>query len=129
MIVVVNAAQTEAVLFGDTELAAQLPKGAVVIGCATAPPRFARNLEAQLAERGLLYLDAPISGGSVKAAEGALTIMASGSAPAFEKAQPALDAMAQTVFRLGDQAGPASAMKAINQLLAGVHIAARRRRP
>ena len=77
VIVVVNTAQTEAVLFGDTELAAQLPKGAVVIGCATVPPRFARNMEAQLAERGLLYLDAPISGGSVKAADGALTIMAS----------------------------------------------------
>ena len=61
-IAVVSAAQTEAVLFGDTELAALLPKGAVVIGCATVPPRFARNMEAQLAERGLLYLDAPISG-------------------------------------------------------------------
>lgn len=124
MIVVVSAAQTEAVLFGETELAAHLPKGAVVIGCATVPPAFARDMEGRLAERGLLYLDAPISGGSVKAAEGALTIMASGGAKAFEKAQAALDAMAQTVFRLGDQAGPASAMKAINQLLAGVHIAA-----
>jgi len=124
VIVVVSAAQTEAVLFGETELVARLPKGAVVIGCATVPPTFARNMEAQLAERGFLYLDAPISGGSVKAAEGALTIMASGRAQAFEKAQPALDAMAQTVFRLGNQAGPASAMKAINQLLAGVHIVA-----
>jgi 3-hydroxyisobutyrate dehydrogenase-like beta-hydroxyacid dehydrogenase len=76
------------------------------------------------AELGLLYLDAPISGGSVKAAEGALTIMASGTPEAFAAAQPALDAMAATVFALGDAAGAGSAMKAVNQALAGVHIAA-----
>jgi 3-hydroxyisobutyrate dehydrogenase/2-hydroxy-3-oxopropionate reductase len=71
-----------------------------------------------------LYLDAPISGGAIKAAAGQLSIMASGTPLAFAAADPALDAMAETVHRLGDHAGPGSAMKAVNQLLAGVHIAA-----
>jgi L-threonate 2-dehydrogenase len=124
VIVVVNAAQTEDLLFGATALADLLPRGAVVLGCATVPPETARAFEARLAERGLLYLDAPISGGSVKAAEGALTIMASGAPAAFEAARPVLDAMAAKVFALGDAAGAGSAMKAVNQMLAGIHIAA-----
>ena len=124
VIVVVNAAQTETVLFGDGGLARLLRKGAVVISCATVSPDFARQTEARCAELAVLYLDAPISGGSVKAAQGALSVMASGSAVAFDAAQPALDAMSETVFRLGDQAGSGSALKVINQMLAGVHIAA-----
>lgn len=124
VIVVVNAAQTETVLFGAEGIAEHLPPGAVVIACATVPPDFARGMEARLGERGLLYLDAPISGGAAKAGEGALTIMASGAPAAFEAAAPALAAMAAKVFRLGDAAGAGSAMKVVNQMLAGVHIAA-----
>lgn len=124
IIVVLNAAQTEAVLFGDTGWAAQLKKGATVIACATVAPEFAKSMEARCTALGLHYLDAPISGGAAKAAQGKLSIMASGTACAFDGAQAALDAMAETVFRLGDGAGAGSAMKAVNQLLAGVHIAA-----
>ena len=124
VIVVVTAAQTESVLFGAEGLAARLRPGAVVLGCATVSPDFARSMEARLGELGILYLDAPISGGSVKAAAGKLSIMASGKPDAFAAAQPALAAMAETVFRLGDAAGAGSAMKVVNQLLAGVHIAA-----
>ena len=105
-------------------LAARLAPGGVLISCATVAPAFAREMEAEARAMGLHYLDAPISGGSVKAAAVKLSIMASGSADAFAAAQPALDAMAATVFALGDQAGAGSAMKAVNQLLAGVHIAA-----
>ena len=71
-----------------------------------------------------LYLDAPISGGSVKAANGKLSIMASGTPEAFAAARPVLAATAEKVFELGDAAGIGSAMKAVNQMLAGVHIAA-----
>ncbi len=124
MVVVLNAAQTEAVLFGEDGLVPHLRPGAVVIACATVPPEFARDMEARCAEVGVHYLDAPISGGSVKAAAGKLSIMASGTAEAFAAARPALDATAETVFELGDAAGAGSAMKAVNQLLAGVHIAA-----
>lgn len=124
VIVVLNAAQTEAVLFGTNGWASQLKQGATVIACATVAPDFARSMEARCAELGLHYLDAPISGGAAKAALGKLSVMASGTPQAFEGASAALDAMAEKVFRLGDAAGAGSAMKAVNQLLAGVHIAA-----
>ncbi|MDO6588226.1 NAD(P)-dependent oxidoreductase [Salipiger sp. 1_MG-2023] len=123
-VVVLNAAQTEAVLFGASGIAARLAPGAVVVSCATVAPAFAREMEARCADLGLLYLDAPISGGSAKAALGALSVMAAGSPDAFAAARPLLDACAETVFELGDEAGPGSAMKSVNQLLAGVHIAA-----
>ena len=121
IICVVNAAQTATVL--DSILTDVSP-GAVVISCATVPPEFARTSAARVMEKGGHYLDAPISGGAVKAAAGALTIMASGTPAAFDAAAPALEAMAEKVFRLGDEAGAGSAMKVVNQLLAGVHIAA-----
>lgn len=124
VVVVLNAEQTEAVLFGEAGAVADLPAGAVVVACATVPPDFARRMEARCAEAGVHYLDAPISGGAAKAADGKLSIMASGSEAAFAAARPVLDACAETVFELGTEAGPGSAMKAVNQLLAGVHIAA-----
>ena len=124
VVVVLNAAQTEAVLFGESGVVAGLRPGAVVMACATVAPEFARDMEARCNAAGVHYVDAPISGGSVKAAAGKLSIMASGASEAFEAAAPVLEACAETVFRLGDAAGAGSAMKAVNQLLAGVHIAA-----
>lgn len=123
VVVVLNAAQTEAVLFGAEGVVAGMRRGAVVISCATVPPASAREMEARCAAAGVLYLDAPISGGAAKAAQGALSIMAAGKPEAFAAAGPVLEACAQTVFNLGNEAGPGSAMKAVNQLLAGVHIA------
>lgn len=122
--VVVNATQTEAVLFGEDGIASQLKPGSVFLSCATVTPDFAKATSARLAEQGVEYLDSPISGGSVKAAAGQLSIMASGSTSAFDAAAPVLNAMAERVFRLGDAVGVGSAMKIVNQLLAGVHIAA-----
>jgi len=122
-VVVVNQDQTEAVLFGDNGAASALPKGAVVLGCATVPPAYARDLQTRLNDLGILYLDAPISGGAVKAAAGQLSVMGSGTPEAFARARPFLDAVAEKVFELGDEAGPGSTMKMVNQLLAGVHIA------
>ena len=87
-------------------------------------PDVARRLAKQLEATGRHYLDAPISGGAQRAAQGELTILASGSAAAFAKARPALDAMAAKLYELGDAAGQGAAFKMINQLLAGVHIAA-----
>lgn len=123
MVVVLNAAQTEAVLFGDHGIVARLTPGAVVLSCATVPPAFARDMEARCKALGIHYLDAPISGGATKAAQGKLSVMTSGTPEAFAAARPVLDACAETVFELGAEAGPGSAMKAVNQLLAGVHIA------
>jgi 3-hydroxyisobutyrate dehydrogenase len=122
--VVVNAMQTEAVLFGPEGAVAAMPEGAVVVSSATMDPEIARSLARRVTETGRLYLDAPISGGAQRAAEGALTVLASGSRAAFARAKPALDAMAATLYDLGDEPGQGAAFKMINQLLAGVHIAA-----
>ena len=122
--VVVNAAQTEAVLFGPDGVAETLAKDAVFISSATMDPDIARRLAQQLESTGRHYLDAPISGGAQRAAQGELTILASGSPAAFARARPALDAMAARLYELGDEAGQGAAFKMINQLLAGVHIAA-----
>ena len=123
VVVVLNAAQTESVLFGEDGAVTRMKPGAVVISCATVPPEFARSMEARCTELGVHYLDAPISGGSVKAAQGQLTVMACGTAEAFAAAKPVLDGVAEKMFELGGEARPGSAMKAVNQLLAGVHIA------
>ena len=122
--VVVNAAQTETVLFGDGGAAAALARGSVFVMCSTVDPNWSIALEARLADLGILYLDAPISGGAARAASGQMTMMTAGSAAAYDKVGPALDAMAAKVYRLGDKAGAGSKVKIINQLLAGVHIAA-----
>ena len=122
--VVVNAAQTETILFGKDGVAETLADDAVFISSATMDPDVARRLAKQLEASGRHYLDAPISGGAQRAAQGELTILASGSAAAFAKARPALDAMAAKLYELGDAAGQGAAFKMINQLLAGVHIAA-----
>ena len=123
VVVVLNAAQTETVLFGPEGVAAALQQNTVILSCATIPPTFAAEMEARAESAGLLYLDAPISGGAIKAASGELTIMASGRKAAFEAAKPALDAISAKVFEMGDRAGAGSAMKATNQMLAGIHIA------
>jgi L-threonate 2-dehydrogenase len=122
--VVVNAAQTETILFGKDGVAETLPKDAVFISSATMDPDVARRLAKELEATGRHYLDAPISGGAQRAAQGELTILASGSAAAFANARPALDAMAAKLYELGDAAGLGAAFKMVNQLLAGVHIAA-----
>ncbi|MEV0322954.1 L-threonate dehydrogenase [Streptomyces sp. NPDC050658] len=122
--VVVNAAQVESVLFGADGAAERLRQGSVYVMCSTADPDWSAGLEQRLAERGVHYLDAPISGGSARAAKGELTMMTSGAPAAYAIADPVLEAMSSTVYRLGDAAGTGSQVKIVNQLLAGVHIAA-----
>jgi 3-hydroxyisobutyrate dehydrogenase len=122
--VVVNAAQTEQVLFGEGGAAPAMTPGAVFISSATMDPDVVRSLAARVEALGCHYLDAPMSGGAQRASEGALTFLASGSDAAFGQARPALNAMAAKVYELGSEAGQGAAFKMINQLLAGVHIAA-----
>ena len=124
MVLVVNAAQTEEVLFGEDGLAALMKPGSVVIASATVDPTLPPLWEARLAERGLWLIDAPVSGGATKAAAGQMTVMASGKPEAFAAAGTLLDAVAGKVYRLGDRAGIGSTVKMVNQHLAGVHIAA-----
>ncbi|HZI76171.1 MAG TPA: L-threonate dehydrogenase, partial [Gemmatimonadales bacterium] len=124
IIVVVNAQQTEAVLFGDQGAAATMPRGSIVIASATVSPEFAQHLGGRLDAIGLELIDAPISGGAAKAASGEMSVMASGRPQAFARCEALFHAIATRVYRLGDKPGAGSTVKMINQLLAGVHIAA-----
>jgi L-threonate 2-dehydrogenase len=122
--VVANAEQTEAVLFGINGCAASMKRGSVFVMCSTVDPNWSIALEARLEKLGILYIDAPISGGAAKAASGQMTMMTAGKNEAYAKAEVFLNAMAAKVYKLGDSAGAGSKVKIINQLLAGVHIAA-----
>ncbi|HYF08182.1 MAG TPA: L-threonate dehydrogenase [Acetobacteraceae bacterium] len=124
VVLVVNAAQTEAALFGAGGAASRLAPGAVIVSSATMAPDAARALAARADAAGLLYLDAPVSGGAAKAREGAMTVMASGPDAAFAAATPVLEAIAAKVWRLGAEPGIGATVKVVHQLLAGVHIAA-----
>ncbi|MEM9780299.1 MAG: NAD-binding protein, partial [Pseudomonadota bacterium] len=121
---VVNAQQAQSVLFGTRGAVSAAPLGTVFVICATIPPAEAERLAADLTAAGMGVLDAPVSGGAAKAEMGEMTIIASGASAAFDKAGPALDAISTQVFRLGEAPGAGSKVKMINQLLAGVHIAA-----
>jgi 3-hydroxyisobutyrate dehydrogenase len=98
-------------------------EGTVVLASATVDPGFLQGWEARLAERGVLLIDAPVSGGPKRAAEGDLVVMASGPPEAFARVDAILPVVVGRVYRLGDAVGIASTIKMINQHLAGVHIA------
>lgn len=121
LIVVFTTEQAEDVLFGAGGAAAALPKGATVIVSTTYPPDKAEALERRLAAAGLLMVDAPVTGGKKGADEATMTVIGSGPDAAWAAAEPALRAMAKTIYRVGDKAGPASLVKMINQLLVGIH--------
>jgi len=123
VVFVINAAQTEQVLFGQNGCLTRMPKGGVVLCCATIAPEAARALGQKIENAGYLMLDSPVSGGSAGARGGTMTVMGSGSEAAFAKAGPVLEAISTKVWRLGDQIGVGSTVKMVNQLLAGVHIA------
>jgi len=121
---VVNAQQTEAVLFGADGAATAMRPGSLVIASATVPPGFAEALGRRLGEQGIQMIDGPVSGGAARAASGEMTMMTSGPAEAYALAEDVLAAISGKVYRLGNTHGVGSKVKIINQLLAGVHIAA-----
>ena len=124
LVLVVNASQTEDVLFGPQGIAAHLRPGSVVVASATVDPALPPQWEERLAALGVHLIDGPVSGGAKKAAEGQMTMMASGRPEAFAAAGGLLETFTGKVYRLGDRAGPGSTVKMVNQHLAGVHIAA-----
>ncbi len=124
VILVVNAAQVRQVLFGEDGVAHLMKPGSAVMVSSTISSADAQEIAAALTALNLNMLDAPVSGGAVKAAQGEMTVMASGSEAAFPRLKPVLDAVASNVYRISDTPGAGSTVKIIHQLLAGVHIAA-----
>ena len=111
-------------MFGDAGVLASTAPDALIISCVTMDPAQARSMGERVEASGRAFVDAPTSGGTARAAEGALTLLTSGREDAMKRAEPIFDAIASKVYRLGAEAGAGSAFKMINQLLAGVHIAA-----
>lgn len=120
---VATPAQVESVLFGDNGAAPALKAGSVVMVMATVGPAPIEAWASKLAEQGVEVVDAPVSGGTARAATGDLLVMVSGSADAVAKAQPLLDAMANNAPVVGDKPGDGQKVKLVNQLLCGAHIA------
>ncbi|WP_328871444.1 NAD(P)-dependent oxidoreductase [Streptomyces sp. NBC_00287] len=116
--------QVDAALFGEGGVAETLRPGATVILTSTVGPEAARTTAARLAEQGILTVDAPVSGGPVRAGNGDLLIVVGAEDKALDQARPVLDLLASTLTVVGKNPGDGQALKAINQLLAGVHIAA-----
>ena len=124
VLMVANAAQANDVLFGEGGVAGALPEGAAVVVMSTIGPEAVREIDQELAGRGLRTLDAPVSGGVARAGRGDLLIMAGGPQPLFEELRPVLEAMGSSVVHCGPRVGDGQAVKLVNQLLCGVHIAA-----
>ncbi len=124
VLMVANADQAKSVLFGEGGCAEALPEGAAVVIMSTIGPQDVRELADGLAERGLRTLDAPVSGGVARAEKGDLLIMAGGSEALFEELRTVLGAMGSSVVHCGPRVGDGQAVKLVNQLLCGVHIAA-----
>ena len=124
LLAVRNYAQLDSALFGDDGVAAVLEPGAVILLTSTVGIEPVRQVAAQLAEVGLHLVDAPVSGGPVRAGNGTLLITVGATDEAFGKVAPVLEVLAGTLKRVGPRPGDGQAMKTVNQLLCGVHIAA-----
>lgn len=120
---VVDAPEVEKVLFGDDGAAEGLPNGGLAIDMSTIAPTASRAIADRLRERGLAFLDAPVTGSKPKAEEGTLTIMVGGEEAEFERARPLVEAMGTLVLHVGPQ-GHGSMVKLINNTIAAVNTAA-----
>ncbi|MBL8379364.1 MAG: NAD(P)-dependent oxidoreductase [Burkholderiales bacterium] len=122
--VVVDAAQTDDICFGQHGLAGALAPGGIVVLCSTVGPAYARDLSARLAARDLTLIDAPISGGPARAEAGTMSMMISGPAAALARCEAAFRAMSDKRFVISEAAGDGSTMKLVNNLLAAVNLVA-----
>jgi putative dehydrogenase len=124
ILLVVDAAQIEDVLFGEHGAAAALVPGAVVIVSSTVPPAYVATLASRVAVRGARLIDAPVSGGPRRASDGTMTIMVSGDAQAIGECAAVFDAIAGRCFVVCARAGDAATFKVLNNQLAAVNLAA-----
>lgn len=124
LLVVVNGRQVEAILFGGNKpLVEQLQPNTIIILHSTLSAEQTKQIAQRLEQYQLPLVDAPISGGAIKAAAGQLTIMASGVPALFDQLNDVFNAISERLYRVGDEVGLGSTVKTIHQLLAGVHIA------
>jgi 3-hydroxyisobutyrate dehydrogenase len=111
----------ESLLDGPTGLLATMKKGATLVDSTSGDPATSRRIAARLAEKGIDYVDAPVSGGVAGAEKGTLTVMVGGDAAVFERMQPVFRSFGQKIVHCGD-IGAGDALKAVNNAMLAVHI-------
>jgi 3-hydroxyisobutyrate dehydrogenase len=111
----------EALLDGPDGLLTGLERGATLVDCTSGDPATSRRIAARLAERGIDFLDAPVSGGTSGAEQGTLTVMCGGEAAVFERVRPVIDAFGEKLVHCGP-VGAGHALKSVNNALLAVHI-------
>ncbi|CAN9246238.1 unnamed protein product [Alternaria sp. RS040] len=129
IVMVAAAWQAQPALFDKDGIVGALPKGATLLLCSTVPSAYAKSVEKELVDIGrddILFIDAPVSGGAGRAADGTLSIMAGASSVAFEKGQWLLEEMSapSKLFIVDGGIGAGSNMKMVHQVLAAVQILA-----
>jgi 3-hydroxyisobutyrate dehydrogenase len=122
IVCVVDAAQSEEVLFGPQGAARVLPGGTPVLLCPTISPHDAEGLAAKLTEAGLAPIDAPMSGGPARARDGSMSLMVACPDEAFASAAQLLAVLSAKVFRVGTRCGDGAKTKLVNNLLAGINL-------
>jgi len=116
-----SSVEVEAVLHGADGMFAALRKGAVLVDCTSGDPPTSRSISAELGGRGVDFIDAPVSGGTVAAKSGTLTVMWGGEASVFERVRPVIEAFGKKIVHAG-AVGSGDALKAVNNALLAVHI-------
>lgn len=124
LLAVRNGAQLENALFGDDGIAKVMAEGSAIILTSTVGIAEVESVYEKLQAAGIGLIDAPVSGGPVRAGNGDLLVVVGATETDYAKAKPVLDLMASTLVLVGNQPGKGQAMKTVNQLLCGVHIAA-----
>jgi 3-hydroxyisobutyrate dehydrogenase len=123
IVCVVDAAQSEQVLFGAQGAAAALGPGQAVLLCPTIAPQDVESLAARLAERGIAAIDAPMSGGPARARDGSMSLMVACDDAVFERQRGLVEALSAKVFRISERPGDGARTKLVNNLLAGINLA------
>ncbi|MEP7056207.1 MAG: NAD(P)-dependent oxidoreductase [Caldimonas sp.] len=123
IVAVVDAAQTEAVLFGTDGAAAALRGGATVLLCPTIAPASTERIAARLAALGIDCIDAPMSGGPARARDGRFGLIVACADAVFERERTLLEALSSQVFRVGERPGDGARTKLVNNLLAAINLA------
>lgn len=116
-----TSADVASLLEGDGGLLAGLERGAMMIDCTSGDPPTARHIQSRVAERGVAYIDAPVSGGTSGAEQGALTVMCGGDAAEVARARTVLTAFGKKIVHCG-AVGAGDALKAVNNALLAVHL-------
>ena len=122
IVCVVDAVQTDDVLFGAEGLAYRLQAGQTVILCPTILPQDVESFAARLAERGVHTIDAPMSGGPVRASSGTMSLMVACPQPVFAQQAGLLNALSSKLFNISEKPGDAARTKLVNNLLAGINL-------